>query len=132
MTDELTAAEYNEYLKTGMLPDEAVKKKPHKYKAEPATIDDITFASQAEARRYIELKWLKQHGKIRDLRLQKRYQIRVNGVLVTTYVADFVYIDLERDQEIVEDVKGFVTPVYKLKRKLMKVVHGIEIQEIPA
>ena len=44
-----------------------------------------------------------------------------------TYIADFVYY--EGKKEIVEDVKGYRTDVYKLKKRLMWVVHGIEIRE---
>ena len=44
-----------------------------------------------------------------------------------TYIADFVYH--EGKKEIVEDVKGYQTDVYKLKKRLMWVVHGIEIRE---
>ena len=33
------------------------------------------------------------------------------------YVADFMYIDKD-DKKIVEDVKGMMTDVYKLKKKL--------------
>jgi hypothetical protein len=51
----------------------------------------------------------------------------VNGVLVCTYVGDFDY--WENGEYIVEDVKGFLTPVFKLKRKLVKALHGITIRE---
>ena len=43
------------------------------------------------------------------------------------YKADFRYI--EKGETVVEDVKGMRTPVYNLKRHLMKAVHGIEIRE---
>jgi hypothetical protein len=42
----------------------------------------------------------------------------MNGTKVFTYKADFSYFtDKER---VVEDVKGFKTPVYKLKKKLVE------------
>src|SRR5690606_26359142 len=47
------------------------------------------------------------------------------------YVADFVY--QEKGQMVVEDVKSTMTrnlPVYRLKKHLMKSVHGLEIREI--
>lgn len=44
------------------------------------------------------------------------------------YYADFVY---ERNgAQIVEDVKGVKTEVYKIKRKLMLERYGIRIQEV--
>lgn len=46
------------------------------------------------------------------------------------YVADFVYFDKEKGELVVEDVKGVKTDVYKLKRKLMRSIYGIEIQEV--
>jgi hypothetical protein len=33
-------------------------------------------------------------------------------------------------KEVVEDVKGFRTAVFMLKRHLMKAMYGIEIQEV--
>jgi hypothetical protein len=52
----------------------------------------------------------------------------VGGETICRYVADFVYV---RDEKrIVEDVKGLKTAVYKLKKRLMKAVHKIEIQEV--
>jgi len=104
----------------------------HKYGAKAVVIDGKTFPSKAEGRRYEELKLMQREGIIRDLQLQPRYPIRISGVLVTTYVADFRYFDVERGQEVVEDVKGFVTDVYKLKKKLVKLVHDVDVIEIPA
>ncbi len=46
----------------------------------------------------------------------------------TRYVADFVYYDREGNM-VVEDTKGFRTPEYKIKRKLMLLVFGIKIKE---
>jgi hypothetical protein len=60
-----------------------------------------------------------------------RFPIRVNGVVVCRYVADFVYI--ENGAQIVEDVKSAHTKtlaVYRLKKKLMAAVYGCEITEV--
>lgn len=53
----------------------------------------------------------------------------INDQLVCTYVADYVYLTAS-DQEIVEDYKGHITDVFKLKKKLMKAIHGIEIRVV--
>ena len=99
----------------------------NKYKAEPQTVDGKKFASKKEARRYGELKLLMRAGKIAGLRCQVPFNLVVNDVHVCKYVADFVYF--EGEKRIVEDTKGFLTKEYKLKKKLMKAVHGIEIKE---
>ena len=110
--------------------------KPNKYNAIKTTIDGITFDSKAESRRYSELKLLERVGDIKDLELQPQFQIAINGVKVCTYKSDFQYFEklTQTDDEtawvnIVEDVKGMKTPVYRLKKKLMKAVHNIEIRE---
>lgn len=99
----------------------------HKYGAVRTVVDNITFASKAEAHRYRQLKLLLAGGKITDLEMQKRYKITVNGQLICTYVSDFDYV--ENGQKVTEDVKGMRTSVYKIKRKLMMAVHGIDIRE---
>lgn len=90
------------------------------------------FASKKEHRRYQELALLESAGKITNLTLQPRYQLlpsegRDRAIY---YVADFSYWDIERDCRVVEDVKGFKTPEYRLKKRLMKFINGIDIVEI--
>lgn len=99
-----------------------------KYRNKKTVVDGIKFDSQREATRYSVLKIMQAAGVISDLRLQVPYTITINGLKICKYVADFVYIDNGR--EVVEDVKGMKTPTYNLKKKLMKAVHGIEIQEV--
>src|SRR5690606_20173910 len=72
-------------------------------------------------------------GEISNLRLQVKFPILINGVKVCTYIADFGYIDLRKTDvfgsavEVVEDAKGFETETFRLKKKLMKAVYGVEI-----
>lgn len=99
-----------------------------KYRAVPTTIDGKKFASKKEAHRYVELKLLNRAGKVHDLRCQVSFTLNVNGEHICRYVADFVYFN-DKGEKIVEDVKGFLTKEYKLKKKLMKAIHDIEIRE---
>ena len=104
-----------------------------KYGNRKTTVDGITFDSKAEAERYKELKRLELIGAIQCLELQKTYRLckgrwKNGKPFSISYRADFVYI-LDGDI-IVEDVKGFRTEAYKLKKKLMRVVYGIEITEV--
>jgi hypothetical protein len=101
-----------------------------KYGNRKTVMDGITFASAKEARRYSELKLLERTGWIADLKVQPRFPITVCGIKVCTYVADFQYRDLGVDALIVEDVKGFRTPEYKLKAKLFRAVHGFPVTEV--
>ena len=101
-----------------------------KYGNKKVTIDGKKFDSKAEGARYVELKRLQEGGVISGLKTQEEFALPVNGVLVCKYLADFCYVDSDGIR-VVEDVKGGpVTPVYTLKKKLMKAIHGIEIKEV--
>lgn len=104
-----------------------------KYHAKKTVVDGITFDSKREADRYLVLKGMEEDGLIDDLRRQVRYELvpafDVDGrhYRPVFYVADFVYI--EDGKEIVEDVKGMMTDVYKLKSKLFARRYGKVIRE---
>lgn len=98
-----------------------------KYHNQPCIVDGKRFASKGEARRYQALRILEADGWIANLQCQVRYPIRINDVLVCTYIADFVYV--EDGEKVVEDYKGARTAVYRLKAKLMQAVYGITIKE---
>jgi hypothetical protein len=100
-----------------------------KYHAIKTVVDGQTFHSKKEANRYQELKLLEKAGEIRFLETQVSYTIRVNGMHICNYICDFRYTIPGQYPVCVEDVKGVLTPVYRLKKKLMLAVHGIEIIE---
>ena len=103
--------------------------KRNKYGAKKTVVDGIKFDSKRESERYKELKLLSSAGEIADLSLQERFDFVINGVKLGFYKADFSYWDVSNHRSVVEDVKGFKTPVYNLKKKLMKAIHGIDILE---
>lgn len=99
----------------------------NKYRAKKCVIDGIKFDSQKEGRRYTALKLLEKSGAIKDLELQPKYDLIVNGSKVGFYKADFRYV--ENDRLVVEDVKGMKTPMYNLKKKMIKAIYNIDIFE---
>jgi hypothetical protein len=99
----------------------------NKFGAKKSLIDGITFDSIKEGARYCDLKLLQRAGKIEGLMLQVRFDFIINGTNIGFYKADFEYV--ENGKRVIEDAKGFKTPVYKLKKKLMKAIHGIDIFE---
>lgn len=83
----------------------------NKYNAVRKDVDGITFDSKAEARRYGELKLLKQAGEIRWFNRQPSFLLHVDR-----YRPDFIICD--KDGRIyVEDVKGMVTRAFIKKQK---------------
>ena len=112
-------------------------KKGQKYGNTKVEVDGITFDSKAEHRRWAHLRILERAGEITELQRQVPYelipaQVSATGKKqrATVYIADFVYRRSKDGKVIVEDVKGAVTPEYRLKKKLLLERHGIEIQEI--
>lgn len=108
-----------------------MKKKTGRYAYKRTEIDGHSFHSTKEGNRYLVLKEQQANGQISNLQLQPPYRIEINGKLVCRYIADFSYE--QNGQTIVEDVKSAHTAkdaTYRLKKKLMLAVHGIEIQEV--
>ena len=129
MFDKVTAAQYLA----------GVKGQPRrsKYNNKHVKFDGKTFDSEKEKNRYVELSILQALGVIKDLKLQVRYLLipadrTVKGDRPTYYVADFVYLEPNADGAflpICEDCKGFKTPVYRLKKKLLRAKYKIKIRE---
>ncbi len=107
-----------------------------KYGNHKVVVDGEKVAdSQHEYRRLNELKVLERVGEIKDLQTQVRYKLipaqvicgmKVRGV---DYVADFVYWT-KNDKFICEDAKGHRTDAYIIKRKMMKLIHNIDVVEV--
>lgn len=112
------------------------KSRKGKYNANGKRIDGHWFASSAEGTRYEQLKLMQEAGKIDNLTLQPSYQIVHAGKPITTYRADFRYVVLNElgrsESVIVEDVKGMVTDVYVIKKKLVEAQYNLTINEIPS
>lgn len=107
-------------------------RRPSKYGNRKVTVDGVTFDSAKEAARWHNLRLLERAGQIRNLRRQVRYDFTINGVKVGSYIADHEYDELNNGvwEPVTEDVKGFKTQVYALKRRMMLGFHNIKIREV--
>ena len=111
--------------------------KANKFSAVRTSLDGIDFDSKREADRYAVLLMLKRGGEIMDLKRQVRFPlyagaepIRSDSGRQLVYVADFTYRDLTAGGALViEDAKGMRTPVYILKRAIMKTM-GHQVREV--
>lgn len=102
----------------------------NKYHAQPTVVNGIRFASKKEANRYLELKALENQYKIQNLNIQVKFPLIKKSQYgkEIRYVADFVYY--VNGEMIVEDTKGYVTDVFKLKARMMAELYGIKIHII--
>ncbi len=114
-----------------------VDQKRSKYRNRTAIVDGVRFDSQKEAHRWSVLRLLQRSGLIRDLQRQVRIPLRgadgnqlrfVPSGRAAFYVADFAYHDVPKGVDVIEDVKGFVTSDYKLKKAILASM-GIEVLE---
>ena len=105
-----------------------------KYRAKQVTLDGIRFPSKLEGARYLQLKLLQSAGKIWDLKVHPRkYPLIVCETIVAHYIPDFEYSECDErgeKRQIVEDVKGVRTPVYRLKKKMFEAQYGKQIREM--
>jgi hypothetical protein len=105
--------------------------KAHKYGARKTVLDDWTFDSWAEATRYAMLAVQAKAGMIRNLVVHPKFPIEVHGVQVCHYVGDFAYIEGQTPRQVVEDVKGVLTAVYSLKKRMFKAAYPqITLREV--
>lgn len=129
MTERLSVEEFRK-----------IRKPPKgKYGNRKVELHGKTFDSQKECNRFMELDVMRRCNQIANLELQPKFELIpaqweiVNGKRkcierACNYIADFSYIRF--GERIVEDTKGFLTKEYRIKRKLMLHVHGIQIKEV--
>ena len=118
MTDRISAQQYRQ------------QPKRSKYGNRKVTIDGVQFDSVAESKFYSVLKLREKAGEVYEVELQKPYALTVNGQLVCTYKCDFAFYDALVKRNRVVDVKGVQTKDFIIKKKLMRAVHGIDVEII--
>ena len=108
-----------------------------KYRNTKVVIDGEKFDSKHEAERWIELKYMERAGLIYGLQRQVKIELVPNIYedkkcvqRAAHYIADFSY--MRGGEKIIEDAKSpaTITDVYKLKKKLVRWLYGIEIKEV--
>jgi hypothetical protein len=110
-----------------------MQKQTNKYHNKQTMLLGEKFSSRKEAARYQELLLMQRAGLIRNIELQPRYDLVVNAQKLGFYKADFRYEKTDTSEIMVEDVKGgnaTKTPVYMLKKKLVKALYDIDIIEV--
>ncbi|MBR8219781.1 DUF1064 domain-containing protein [Burkholderia vietnamiensis] len=118
----------------------AKPKRPPKYRNTKCEHNGIKFDSEKERSRWFHLIQLQAAGAIRDLQLQVSFVLtdrkqRDDGTWerASKYVADFVYVDVASERQVVEDVKSVATRknrTYIQKRKQMLEKYDITIKEV--
>ena len=85
----------------------------NKYKAKKIETRDGVFASQLEFRKWGELLLMQNAGLISNL----RRQVKIKLGHKVSYIADFVYYDIEKKSFIIADAKGVETKDFRVKKE---------------
>jgi len=121
----------------------------NKYRNKKVELDGIIFDSKKESGVYLDLKAQKAAGEIKDFKMQVPFELVPKQTETITvmnkrglpvqkervvehpvkYVADFVVYHHDGEVTVI-DVKGLRLADYRIKRKLLRAVHGIAIKEI--
>ncbi len=103
-------------------------KKRHKYNVSAKadrTCDGITFDSKKEMQRYQALKLARANGLLKYFLRQIPLHLPGN----VRYVCDFMVV-YNDDSISFQDVKGFKTAMYRLKKKQVEALYPITIDEV--
>ena len=130
-----------------------------KYRNRKVTVGGVTYASQKEYDRWLELNYLQRTGKITDLEYQVKFELipaqyrtvetgerykksdKARGIRAGDLKTKEVCVERacvyiadfvykEDGRQVVEDTKGMRTDEYIIKRKLMLWRYGIKIREV--
>lgn len=89
----------------------------NKYNSKKQTYNGYSYDSILEANYAKELDWLIKANLVKSWERQKKIELIVNGVHVGNYYVDFVVYYPEGHYEF-HEVKGFETPLWRLKWKI--------------
>jgi len=91
----------------------------NKYNAKKQEYNGNKYDSKGEASYAQELDWLIKMGEIRSYERQVKIPIKVNGVLICNYYADFIITDKYGGKEL-HEYKGIKLPLFMMKWKLLQ------------
>lgn len=124
---------------------------PSKYKNRLCYYDGMKFDSEYERDYWIHLKMEEEVGTITNLRRQVPYELipevwgervrhlktkdkveRFQMQKATHYYADFVYVDCDGNEVVVDTKSAYTRKLedYRLKKKMMLAFKGIAIKEV--
>lgn len=103
-----------------------------KFNAQKTEYAGAMYDSAAEARYAAELDLKCRTRQILCWQRQVPIRLEVNGILICKIVADFKITEVDGSITFYE-IKGCETPIWRLKRKLLKACHGdIKYLVLPA
>lgn len=125
MSETISIAEYHVQM--------AQIKKPHsKYGNVRCELDGLKFDSKAERDYFAALRMRELAGEVRSIAVHPFWDVSVNGVEICRVEMDFSFYDIREKRTRIIDVKGCDNPLSKIKRRLLRAVHGYDVEVVQA
>ena len=105
-----------------------VSGRPNKYGNRKIEIDGTVFDSVGEGRYWQVLRLRERTGEIYGLERQKVYKLAINDQPICKLIVDFAFYDKTDNQFHAQDWKGVVTPIFRLKAKMVKAQYGVTVE----
>lgn len=106
---------------------ERVDRRRNKYAVAPKrdrTLDGEVFPSKHQMIVYGELLNLLRAGEIRDLQREQRFDLIVNGIVVSHVRLDFTYVEVATGEIVYCDAKGRQSLKNRLQYKMFEAQYG--------
>ncbi len=120
---KLKEAKENKLIKSFILPTFKEQSAKSKFGAKKCFIDDNKFDSIMEAKFYVYLLGLKKEKKIKSFLIHPKFNLQESfkkdgkTIRAMDYISDYI-VTIDKNKEIVFDVKGRETSDFKIKKKL--------------
>lgn len=107
-----------------------IKMNKSKYRAIRTRNADGSWSdSRKEARIDARMMLLKHDPTVSTVERKVRYPLTINGEKIGVYECDWTVYRHDGSREVY-DAKGFKTPIYRIKKKLVKALYGFDIIEL--
>lgn len=126
LKDKMSPQEFRDYL------NRTEKARTSKFGAVPTeTADGQKFKSILEADFYTRMWVLQKAGEVTLIEREIRYELIVNGVFIAAYLLDFRITYATGVVDFIDcKSQPTKTPLYMMKKQLMKALFDIDIKEI--
>jgi len=98
------------------------QRRGNKFNAKSCMYNGVLYHSKREAGKAADLDLLVKAGEIKSWTRQVKIPLDVNGYHICNYICDFKVVHNNKSVEFIE-VKGYWTPVARLKAKMFKAIY---------
>ena len=126
----MSAAEYRSAMGLSVPRQAPEPVKKNKYGAQKTEADGYVFDSKKESAHWLKLRRMEEAGLIHNLKRQTELPFFLKGKKMFVYKPDMEYDDDTGHHYVDTKSPATITPVFKLKKKIIEAEYGITIEII--